>query len=273
MWCLHTEKVTKLINSTTSVFYSIFIICYRIGTKRSTPACRLAYVRLYSSLFCLFIDWRPGTGYGSSGRPSGLQAGWWVPVLSEIPPLFLTSYFIIIVWVYEFWSLKACCFVISIDRKRHCNWSECCVTKQLFLHGGFCLFSWELFRTKIQNISWNIKLCHPASSLLYIIWYCAAVTAVHYAFVKNKTKCILDCLIGTFCTSFNEVFFCLSDGAYRAYPAAYGQDTLLDPMMEGADYHTDTLPDLGHHTDPLPDLGHTQDLMDSNQLAWFDTDL
>ena len=44
-------------------------------------------------------------------------------------------------------------------------------------------------------------------------------------------------------------------------------------MMDGADYHADTLPDLGHHTDPLPDLGHTQDLMDSNQLAWFDTDL
>lgn len=64
-----------------------------------------------------------------------------------------------------------------------------------------------------------------------------------------------------------------SDGGYRAYPAAYGQDSLLDPMMEGADYHADTLPDLGHHTDPLPDLGHTQDLMDSNQLAWFDTDL
>uniref|UniRef100_A0A8C5HJH0 Catenin beta-1-like n=1 Tax=Gouania willdenowi TaxID=441366 RepID=A0A8C5HJH0_GOUWI len=63
------------------------------------------------------------------------------------------------------------------------------------------------------------------------------------------------------------------DGAYRAYPTAYGQDTLLDPMIEGADYHTDTLPDLGHHTDPLPDLGHSQDLMDSNQLAWFDTDL
>ncbi|CAI5690502.1 unnamed protein product [Oreochromis niloticus] len=63
------------------------------------------------------------------------------------------------------------------------------------------------------------------------------------------------------------------DAAYRAYPPAYGQDTLLDPMMEGADYHADTLPDLGHHTDPLPDLGHTQDLMDSNQLAWFDTDL
>lgn len=64
-----------------------------------------------------------------------------------------------------------------------------------------------------------------------------------------------------------------SDGGYRAYPAAYGQDSLLDPMMEGADYHADALPDLGHHTDPLPDLGHTQDLMDSNQLAWFDTDL
>lgn len=64
-----------------------------------------------------------------------------------------------------------------------------------------------------------------------------------------------------------------SDGAYRAYPTPYGQDPLLDPMMEGADYHADTLPDLGHHTDPLPDLGHSQDLMDSNQLAWFDTDL
>ncbi|XP_056876225.1 catenin beta-1-like isoform X1 [Takifugu flavidus] len=63
------------------------------------------------------------------------------------------------------------------------------------------------------------------------------------------------------------------DDGYRAYPAAYGQDSLLDPMMEGADYHPDALPDLGHHTDPLPDLGHTQDLMDSNQLAWFDTDL
>uniref|UniRef100_A0A3B5K9H2 Catenin beta-1-like n=1 Tax=Takifugu rubripes TaxID=31033 RepID=A0A3B5K9H2_TAKRU len=63
------------------------------------------------------------------------------------------------------------------------------------------------------------------------------------------------------------------NGGYRAYPAAYGQDSLLDPMMEGADYHADALPDLGHHTDPLPDLGHTQDLMDSNQLAWFDTDL
>lgn len=69
------------------------------------------------------------------------------------------------------------------------------------------------------------------------------------------------------------IFFHRSDGAYRAYPTAYGQDSLLDPMMEGADYHADTLPDLGHHTDPLPDLGHTQDLMDSNQLAWFDTDL
>ena len=64
-----------------------------------------------------------------------------------------------------------------------------------------------------------------------------------------------------------------SSDAYRAYPAAYGQDSLLDPMMDGPDYHADALPDLGHHTDPLPDLGHTQDLMDSSQLAWFDTDL
>lgn len=84
---------------------------------------------------------------------------------------------------------------------------------------------------------------------------------------KNHNKIIL------LCWTFWIWFFCLSDGAYRAYPAAYGQDALLDPMMEGADYHADALPDLGHHTDPLPDLGHTQELMDSNQLAWFDTDL
>lgn len=76
-----------------------------------------------------------------------------------------------------------------------------------------------------------------------------------------------------FCIEPCGSYFYLSDGAYRAYPAAYGQDSLLDPMMEGADYHADALPDLGHHTDPLPDLGHTQELMDSNQLAWFDTDL
>ena len=64
-----------------------------------------------------------------------------------------------------------------------------------------------------------------------------------------------------------------ADGVYRAYPAAYGQGSLLDPMMEGGDYHGDALPDLGHHGDALPDLGHSQDLMDSSQLAWFDTDL
>lgn len=90
---------------------------------------------------------------------------------------------------------------------------------------------------------------------------------------KSKTT-KLQCVYTLDQLSLTVLFlFCFSDAAYRAYPPAYGQDTLLDPMMEGADYHADTLPDLGHHTDPLPDLGHTQDLMDSNQLAWFDTDL
>uniref|UniRef100_H2TLQ2 Catenin beta-1-like n=1 Tax=Takifugu rubripes TaxID=31033 RepID=H2TLQ2_TAKRU len=65
----------------------------------------------------------------------------------------------------------------------------------------------------------------------------------------------------------------LTSSLFRTEPMAWNEDSLLDPMMEGADYHADALPDLGHHTDPLPDLGHTQDLMDSNQLAWFDTDL
>uniref|UniRef100_A0AAR2K520 Catenin beta 1 n=1 Tax=Pygocentrus nattereri TaxID=42514 RepID=A0AAR2K520_PYGNA len=69
------------------------------------------------------------------------------------------------------------------------------------------------------------------------------------------------------------------DPSYRSYHSAgYGQDAMgMDPMMEH---------DMGgHHPGPdypvdgLPDLGHTQDLIDglppgdSNQLAWFDTDL
>lgn len=97
----------------------------------------------------------------------------------------------------------------------------------------------------------------------------------HKYLLEYETNCLSSCLFFSIWLITDLIFFplCLSDGAYRAYPAAYGQDSLLDPMMEGADYHTDTLPDLGHHTDPLPDLGHTQDLMDSNQLAWFDTDL
>lgn len=51
----------------------------------------------------------------------------------------------------------------------------------------------------------------------------------------------------------------------------------MDPMMEHemAGHH----PGSDYPVDGLPDLGHTQDLMDglppgdSNQLAWFDTDL
>lgn len=62
-----------------------------------------------------------------------------------------------------------------------------CNRTVVFLRRGLCLFSWEFFSTKIPNISWNIKRCHPASSLLYIIWYHPAMTAVHYAFVDNKT--------------------------------------------------------------------------------------
>ncbi|GCB68104.1 hypothetical protein scyTo_0015193 [Scyliorhinus torazame] len=69
------------------------------------------------------------------------------------------------------------------------------------------------------------------------------------------------------------------DASFRTYhPGGYGQDTMgIDPMMEH---------DMGGHhpgaeypVDGLPDLGHAQDLMDglppgdSNQLAWFDTDL
>uniref|UniRef100_A0A8C2S2L1 Catenin beta 1 n=1 Tax=Capra hircus TaxID=9925 RepID=A0A8C2S2L1_CAPHI len=64
------------------------------------------------------------------------------------------------------------------------------------------------------------------------------------------------------------------DPSYRSFHSGgYGQDALgMDPMME----HEMG----GHHpVDGLPDLGHAQDLMDglppgdSNQLAWFDTDL
>ena len=71
------------------------------------------------------------------------------------------------------------------------------------------------------------------------------------------------------------------DPSYRSFHAGgYGGDTMgLEPMMEH---------ELagGHHpgqdyapVEGLPDLGHAQDLMDglppgdSNQLAWFDTDL
>uniref|UniRef100_A0A8B9K9Y3 Catenin beta 1 n=1 Tax=Astyanax mexicanus TaxID=7994 RepID=A0A8B9K9Y3_ASTMX len=69
------------------------------------------------------------------------------------------------------------------------------------------------------------------------------------------------------------------DPSYRTYHAAgYGQDAMgMDPMMEHemGGHH----PGPDYPVDGLPDLGHTQDLIDglppgdSNQLAWFDTDL
>uniref|UniRef100_A0A8C9WQB3 Catenin beta 1 n=1 Tax=Scleropages formosus TaxID=113540 RepID=A0A8C9WQB3_SCLFO len=67
--------------------------------------------------------------------------------------------------------------------------------------------------------------------------------------------------------------------SYRSFHSGgYGQDAMgMDPMMDH---------DMGGHhpgaeypVDGLPDLGHAQDLIDglppgdSNQLAWFDTDL
>lgn len=70
-----------------------------------------------------------------------------------------------------------------------------------------------------------------------------------------------------------------TDPSYRSYhPGGYGQDAMgMDPMMEHdmGGHH----PGTDYPVDGLPDLGHTQDLMDglppgdSNQLAWFDTDL
>uniref|UniRef100_A0A8C8LU34 Catenin beta-1 n=1 Tax=Oncorhynchus tshawytscha TaxID=74940 RepID=A0A8C8LU34_ONCTS len=71
----------------------------------------------------------------------------------------------------------------------------------------------------------------------------------------------------------------LADPSYRSFHSGgYGQDSMgMDSMMDH---------DMGaHHPGPeypvdgLPDLGHAQDLIDglppgdSNQLAWFDTDL
>uniref|UniRef100_A0A8C9W8I1 Catenin (cadherin-associated protein), beta 1 n=1 Tax=Scleropages formosus TaxID=113540 RepID=A0A8C9W8I1_SCLFO len=68
------------------------------------------------------------------------------------------------------------------------------------------------------------------------------------------------------------------DPSYRSFHSSYGQDPMgMDPMMdhEMAGHH----PGTEYPVDGLPDLGHTQDLIDglppsdSNQLAWFDTDL
>ncbi|ROL42052.1 Catenin beta-1 [Anabarilius grahami] len=67
--------------------------------------------------------------------------------------------------------------------------------------------------------------------------------------------------------------------SYRSFHSGgYGQDAMgMDPMMEHemGGHH----PGPDYPVDGLPDLGHAQDLIDglppgdSNQLAWFDTDL
>ncbi|KAL7989956.1 hypothetical protein Chor_012623 [Crotalus horridus] len=73
-------------------------------------------------------------------------------------------------------------------------------------------------------------------------------------------------------------FFHLNPGYRSFHSGGYRQDALdMDPMMEHemGGHH----PGADYPVDGLPDLGHAQDLMDglppgdSNQLAWFDTDL
>ncbi len=68
------------------------------------------------------------------------------------------------------------------------------------------------------------------------------------------------------------------DPSYRSFHSGYGQDGLgMDGMLEheigghhpGAEYPVEGLPDLGHAQDLMDGLPPT----DSNQLAWFDTDL
>ncbi|XP_016365416.1 catenin beta-1-like [Sinocyclocheilus rhinocerous] len=68
------------------------------------------------------------------------------------------------------------------------------------------------------------------------------------------------------------------DPSYRSFHSGYGQDGLgMDGMLEHemGGHH----PGTEYPVEGLPDLGHAQDLMDglpptdSNQLAWFDTDL
>ncbi|MBN3325922.1 CTNB1 protein, partial [Atractosteus spatula] len=69
------------------------------------------------------------------------------------------------------------------------------------------------------------------------------------------------------------------DPSYRSFHSGgYGQDAMgMDPMMDhdmgghhpGAEYPVDGLPDLGHAQDLIEGLPPG----DSNQLAWFDTDL
>ncbi|KAK3520548.1 hypothetical protein QTP70_026151 [Hemibagrus guttatus] len=68
------------------------------------------------------------------------------------------------------------------------------------------------------------------------------------------------------------------DPSFRSFHAGYAQDGLgMDGMLEhelaghhpGAEYPVEGLPDLGHSHDLMDGLPPT----DSNQLAWFDTDL
>ncbi|MCI4385419.1 hypothetical protein PGIGA_G00050230 [Pangasianodon gigas] len=68
------------------------------------------------------------------------------------------------------------------------------------------------------------------------------------------------------------------DPSYRSFHSGYAQDGLgMDGMLEhelaghhpGAEYPVEGLPDLGHSHDLMDGLPPT----DSNQLAWFDTDL
>lgn len=69
----------------------------------------------------------------------------------------------------------------------------------------------------------------------------------------------------------------LLDPSYRSFHSGYGQDGLgMDGILEhemgghpGAEYPVEGLPDLGHSQDLMDGLPPT----DSNQLAWFDTDL
>uniref|UniRef100_A0A8C1T0X6 Catenin beta 1 n=1 Tax=Cyprinus carpio TaxID=7962 RepID=A0A8C1T0X6_CYPCA len=68
------------------------------------------------------------------------------------------------------------------------------------------------------------------------------------------------------------------DPSYRSFHSGYAQDALgMDGLLEhemgghhpGAEYPVEGLPDLGHAQDLMDGLPPT----DSNQLAWFDTDL
>lgn len=83
--------------------------------------------------------------------------------------------------------------------------------------------------------------------------------------------------------SFMSVYKCiylsiLTDPSYRPFHSGYTQDGLgMDGILEhelaghhpGAEYPVEGLPDLGHSHDLMDGLPPT----DSNQLAWFDTDL